>query len=614
MSDKSSNKISLDDNLEKFSIAENNLGKIEALYARLISAMQKAPLVRPELHGHDGQLFMGTMMKAWSEAFTQPQKFIETQYSMWQESMNMFAQMQQSFLNPEAAKPDDPAPKDRRFAHPMWQSNPYFAMIKQQYFKNAELMRQSMTAGAEELSERDQKRLGFFTEQIIDMIAPTNFLATNPEALSRAVETEGQSLVQGLENLIADIERNNGLFNARLSDMDAFEVGKTIAYTQGAVVHRTALYELIEYTPSTDVVYEVPLILFPPWINKYYILDLQSKNSLIKWLVDQGYRVFIVSWVNPEPQHHDIGMLDYIEQGYIDAISTVRDITGKADVNALGYCIAGTTLQLALSYMKHKGFEPPLSATFLTTLNDFSNHGEFTAFLHDEFIDGIERQVATDGVLNAYIMSRTMSYLRANDLVYAPAVRNYLLGDAPPAFDLLYWNEDGANLPARMTMEYLRQLCQQNAFVTDGVHLEGAPLLKVTDVDIPIYYLTCEADHIAPWMDCYMGYVQTKSKDRRFVLAQSGHVAGVVNPASRKKYGHYTSDKDQKNAQSWKEHAQFNDMSWWVDFDAWLGPRSGAKIPSQPPGTKSYPVIEPAPGTYVKRKAVEIFAAMQKNP
>jgi len=344
------------------------------------------------------------------------------------------------------------------------------------------------------------------------------------------------------------------------------------------------------------------LVIFPPWINKFYILDLKQQNSLIKWITEQGYTLFVVSWVNPDASYADVGMETYVEDGFLTAIREVKAICGVQKVNAVGYCIAGTTLHLSLALMAKRGDTSVKSATFFTALTDFSEQGEFTPFLQDDFVDGIEKEVAEQGILRSFIMSRTMSFLRSNDLVYQPAVRSYMMGEAPPAFDLLYWNGDGANLPGRMTVEYLRDLCQKNRFVGDGIQMCGQTL-HISDVKVPLMSVTCETDHIAAWKDCYRGFQQTGSKDRTFVLSQSGHIAGIVNPPSKKKYGHYTNDDLSGDAETWRAGATFHDGSWWPRWEAWLRKRSGKKIPAREPGDSAHPPLCPAPGTYVQVKA-----------
>jgi polyhydroxyalkanoate synthase len=332
---------------------------------------------------------------------------------------------------------------------------------------------QAAVSQVEGLGERDRKRLEYFSKQIVDMLAPTNFLATNPDALEKAIATDGQSLVDGLENLVRDLEGHEGELVVRLADNAAFKVGENLATTPGEVVFRNRLFELIQYRPTTEQTREIPVLIFPPWINKFYILDLKEKNSLIRWVVDQGFTLFVVSWVNPDPSYKGTSMTDYVEDGFLTAIREVKAICSTPIVNTVGYCIAGTTLALTLALMKKRGDASVNSATFFTALTDFSDQGEVGVFLDNDFVDGIEQESMQKGILEAFYMSRTFSYLRSNDLIYQPAIRSYMLGETPPAFDLLYWNGDSTNLPATMAVEYLRGLCQDDRFATTGLPHRG---------------------------------------------------------------------------------------------------------------------------------------------
>ncbi len=578
-----------------------NLAHVEELSQRLIKALSVRNPANPTLSGPSNELFTRAAGSYWVEMLEDPAKIYGQQLEYWGETLRNFIKTHQMMLHSSAGGGDDQPVTDKRFANPMWQSNPYFNLIKQQYFLNARAIEQAV-ADMDELEPVEKRRLEYFSHQIIDMMSPTNFLGTNPDALERAVETEGESLVRGLENLVADLEANNGELVVRLADEDAFELGGNIATTPGEVIYRNKMMELIQYAPATKEVYETPLILFPPWINKFYILDLKEQNSLIKWVVDQGYTLFVVSWINPDQEYADMGMEAYIEDGFLAAIREVKAITGQQKVNAVGYCIAGTTLALVLSLLKKRGDKSVKSATFFTALTDFSEQGEFTPFLQDDFIDGIEEEVKQQGLLRSFIMARTFSFLRSNDLIYGPAVRSYMMGEAPPAFDLLYWNGDGANLPGKMAMQYLRGLCQENRFAKQGFDIMGETL-RLKDVDIPLMSVTCETDHIAAWKTCYRGVQQMGSKSRHFIVSQSGHIAGIVNPPSKKKYGHYTNDDLSLAAEEWMAGAQFHEGSWWPRWESWLKKRSGKKVKARKPGDSKHPPISPAPGSYVLRKA-----------
>ncbi len=591
---------------EQIDRLKENLDRVEQLSKRLMEVMAHKKPHNPGLDGPNQELFARAASSYWTAMTQNPTKLLEQQVQYWGKSVLNFAEAQQMMAEAIAKKDEEveapkPAPGDRRFANPMWESNPYFKFLRDQYLTNAEAIRNAVEE-VDDLDRIDKQRLSYFADQIINMMAPTNFLATNPDALEKAVETEGQSLIDGLENLVADLEANDGELIVRLADETAFEIGRNIATTPGDVVFRNRMMELIQYKPTTETVHETPIVLFPPWINKFYILDLKEKNSLIKWITDQGYTLFVVSWVNPNHDYAAIGMEDYVEDGFLKAIDVVKDICGTKQVNAVGYCIAGTTLSLTLSLMKKRGDKSVKSATFFTALTDFSDQGDFTPFLQNDFVDAIEEEIGEDGVMPHYIMARTFSFLRANDLVYGPAIRSYMMGETPPAFDLLYWNGDGANLPGKMAVQYLRGLCQGNEFAGEGFELFGEKL-HVRDVDVPLMAITCETDHIARWKDCYRGVQQMGSRSKTFVVSQSGHIAGIVNPVSRNKYGHYVNEDLKLDADAWMNGAEFTQGSWWPRWEDWLKKRSGKQVPARDPGNKAYPALEAAPGQYVRAKA-----------
>ncbi|MEP6020742.1 MAG: class I poly(R)-hydroxyalkanoic acid synthase [Paracoccaceae bacterium] len=579
-----------------------NLKKVEQLSERLTQVLAHRSTHNAALDGPNQELYSKAVTAYWSEAMRDPGKVLEHQLQFWSKSVTHFVEAQSALAQGKLQAPSDPGPKDRRFSNPLWDSHPYFNFIKQQYLINADAVTRAVE-GVNDLDAMEKRRLRYFSQQIVDMMSPTNFLATNPDALEKAVETEGASLIQGLENLISDLEANNGELVVRLADETAFQLGENVATTPGKVIFRNRMLELIQYTPTTKKVHQTPIVLFPPWINKYYILDLKEQNSFVKWVVDQGYTMFVVSWINPDAAYADVGMAEYIDEGYIKALEVVKEVTGQKKVNAVGYCIAGTTLALTLSLLKQRGDTSIKSATFFTALTQFSNQGEFTPFLQDDFVDGIEMECADKGVLPSLVMARTFSFLRANDLIYRPAIRSYMMGETPPAFDLLFWNGDGANLPAKMAVEYLRGLCQNDAFATDGFDLMGHTL-KLSEVDVPLMAITCETDHIAAWKDCYNGVQKMGSKDKTFVVSQSGHIAGIVNPPSKNKYGHYVNDDLALDVDDWFEGAEFQDGSWWPRWENWLKKRSGKQVNARIPGDSGQEILCDAPGTYVKIPAI----------
>ncbi|SNS19760.1 PHA/PHB synthase family protein [Antarctobacter heliothermus] len=582
---------------------EENLDRVEELSKRLVSALTRRHPTPQALSGPDSALYAKAVQAYAQEWVNNPAKLIEQQVSFWGKTVTTFVEAQQQLARGKLEAPQDSGPSDKRFKNPLWDSHPYFNYVKQQYLINADAIHQAVDA-IEDMDEKEKRRLRYFSQQIVDMFAPTNFLATNPDALMKAVETEGESLVRGLENLVADLEANNGELVVRLADENAFEIGENIATARGEVIYRNRMMEVIQYNPTTEQVQETPVVLFPPWINKFYILDLKPQNSMIRWVVDQGYTLFVVSWINPDAKYRDVGLEAYVEEGFLKAIEIAKDVCDVPKVNAVGYCIAGTTLCLTLSLMKKRGDKSVRSATFFTALTDFSDQGEFTPFLQDDFADGIEEEINQEGILPSFIMARTFSFLRSNDLIYGPAIRSYMMGETPPAFDLLYWNGDGANLPGLMFTQYLRGLCQRNEFAEGTFEMFGEKL-SVKDVDVPVMSIAAESDHIAAARDVYRGVQLMGSRSKQFVMGQSGHIAGIVNPPSKGKYGHFVHDDLSLDFDTWTKTADFREGSWWPHWEDWLKKRSGKKVPARIPGDSAYEPICPAPGTYVKIKAAK---------
>jgi polyhydroxyalkanoate synthase subunit PhaC len=574
-----------------------NLARVEELSARLMTALARKRQADAALHGPNQEVYMKAAAAYLAEMMQNPAKIVEHQVSYWGKTLKHYVEAQQALASGELKAPPDPGPRDKRFANPLWDTHPAFNYLKQQYQMNAEAITTAVS-DLPTLAPGDQKRVDYFIRQIVDMFAPTNFLGTNPDALERAVATDGESLVRGLENLVRDIESNEGDLLVTLADPDAFQVGQNLATTPGAVVFRNRMLELIQYAPTTKTVHEIPLLIFPPWINKFYVLDLKEQNSLLKWIVGQGFTLFVVSWVNPDASYAETDMDDYIRDGFLRAMAEVRRITGTAQINTVGYCIAGTTLGLTLAHLKKAGDTTVRAATFLTTMTDFSDPGEVGVFLDNDFVDGIERQSMQDGILSKFFMGRTFSFLRSNDLIYQPAIRSYMLGEPPPAFDLLYWNGDGTNLPARMAVQYLRGLCQDDGFAKGHFPVFGDPV-SLADVTVPLFAVACETDHIAPWRASFAGVRQMGSTDKTFVLSQSGHIAGIVNPPAKGKYGHYVNTTAMTSPDTWQATATFHPTSWWPRWSAWLAGHSGGQVPARVPGDSGTEILAAAPGTYV---------------
>ncbi|WP_102226040.1 PHA/PHB synthase family protein [Acidimangrovimonas sediminis] len=574
-----------------------NLSKVDELSRRLATVLSQKRQIPSALQGPSQDLFLRAAAAYMAEMMNNPSKIIEQQVGYWGKTLKHYVEAQEQLAHGKFTAPPDLTAADRRFQNPLWETHPWFNFIKQQYMFNAEAVERAVH-DLDDLSPKDRSRVEYFTRQILDMMSPTNFLGTNPDALERAVATDGESLVQGLENLVRDLESNKGDLLVTLADRDAFKVGENLGTTPGSVVFRNRMLELIQYAPATEKVHKTPLVIFPPWINKYYILDLKPQNSFIKWLTEQGFTVFIASWVNPDPSYVDVGLDQYIEEGYLAAFDAVQKITGEKKLNAIGYCIGGTTLALTLAYLAKRGRNPVKAATFFTTLTDFSDQGEVGVFLADDFVDGIEAEVGHAGMLPAFYMSRTFSFLRSNDLIYQPAIKSYMMGEAPPAFDLLYWNGDSTNLPGKMAVEYLRRLCQQDAFAAKGFEVLGETV-RISDVNVPLCAIACETDHIAAWRSSFNGIKQMGAKDKTFILAQSGHIAGIVNPPSKGKYGHWVGETPAGTPEAWKEAAAFHQGSWWPRWRDWLATMSGPMVAARVPGDSGGEVLAPAPGTYV---------------
>ena len=592
---------SSDKNLPSIDLQLNaNLQKLEELSGRFFEVLNNKKQINLGLNGPGHDLFVKTAGAYLKSMAQNPTFFMEQQISYWGKTLEYFAETQEQFFS-NSANNENIEHVDKRFTHQLWKTNPFYKNVLKQYHVNSNMIIEAV-AQVEGLSSKDQARLEYFSTQIIDMMAPTNFFGTNPDALEKAFLSKGESLVKGLENLIRDLESNNGELLVRLADETAFKVGSDLAATPGKVVFRNRLFELIQYSPSTEMVYQTPLLIFPPWINKFYILDLKPHNSLIRWIVDQGYTLFVVSWVNPDTSYADVGLEEYIEEGYFEAIEQVKSICNTKTINALGYCIAGTVLSIVMSLMKKQGDTSINTATLLTTLTDFSDQREFTPFLQNDFIDTIESEIKSKGILESFIIARTFSFLRSNDLIYSPAIKSYMMGEAPPSFDLLFWNGDGSNLPGKMALQYLRHLCQDNQFAKNQLKMFGEKL-GVSDIETPVFAVSCETDHIASWEDSFRGLHNFSSKEKTFVLSEAGHVAGIVNAPGRGKYGYYFGKDDFKNLENWKQRADFKKESWWPFWEKWLGGQSKDLVKARTPGTIDDVDLGDAPGCYVHQKS-----------
>ncbi|MEM9850944.1 MAG: alpha/beta fold hydrolase, partial [Pseudomonadota bacterium] len=482
---------------------QENLQEINDLTQRMLSALAHQKPHSPALESPDYQFYTKAAAAYFAEMMSNPGRIMQAQVGFWTESLKNWSEIQQNIAQGEDMQANPPS-RDKRFQNPAWSENPFFALVKRQYDLGSRTI-DEITKDMAHLPDREREKVHFFAKQIVDFFSPTNFFATNPDALEKARETNGRSLVEGLRNFVEDLEHNRQGLAVTLADPDAFQVGKDIATTDGAVVWQNRMFQLIQYAPTTQKVYKKPLLIVPPWINKFYILDLRPENSLIKYCVDQGHTVFVMSWVNPDETYKDAGMDTYLSEGVLTALEQVLDITGEKDLNVTAYCIGGTMLACALAYLTAKGEDAKVSkATFFTTMTDFDEPGELGNFLEPGFLKGIVRQVEDVGFLESYFMSRTFSFLRSRDLVYAPAVRNYMMGEKPPAFDLLQWNSDSTNLPGRMAVEYLDRLYVKNELAKGEFELLGEKL-RLATIKVPSYVISTIQDHIAPWRSTFRG-------------------------------------------------------------------------------------------------------------
>ena len=439
----------------------------------------------------------------------------------------------------------------------------------------------------------------FYTRQFLDAMSPTNFAATNPEVLKATIESKGENLLEGVAHMLQDLDRNGGNFNVKMTNLDHFHLGKNIATTPGKVIYQNEMMQLLQYSPSTETVRKRPLLVLPAWINRFYILDLQPKNSFVKWAVDQGHTVFLMSWVNPDESYADKAFDEYLLKGPIAALDAIELATGEKEVNAVGYCIGGTLLGITAAYMAAKGDKRIASCTYFTSMFDFSEPGEIGVFVDEPQIDLLEKHMRFKGFLEGHHLAEAFRMLRENDLIWSFFVKDYLLGQEPMPFDILYWNSDSTNMPATMHSYYLRNMYLHNRLrEPDGITLggEGIDLRRIT---VPQYFLSASEDHIAPWKSTYAG-TQLVSGPVRFVLGASGHIAGVMNPPAAKKYCYWTNDTVTPTPDEWLAGTKRHEGSWWVDWDQWVGQFAGGSVPARQPGDGKLTPIEDAPGSYVK--------------
>ena len=534
-----------------------------------------------------------------------PGTVMQRQFTLWGDYAKLMATMSRKAAGEKVAPAIEPLKGDKRFAHPAWDENLMLDFVKQSYLIFARWLETTISQ-LEGMDEHEKKKAEFFTRQFLDAFAPTNFAMLNPEVIEATLESKGENLLKGLKNLLEDIDRGHGELAIRQADLEFFKLGVNIATTPGKVVFQNDIFQLIQYNPSTDKVAKTPMLVIPPWINKFYILDLQPQNSFIHWLIDQGRTVFVMSWVNPGRELKNKTFEDYIREGLFEALEAVEQATGEEKVDTIGYCIGGTMLSTALALMAKKGDDRVNSATFFTAQADFKESGDLLLFVDDEQLDAIEKQMdAAGGVLEGRAMATTFNMLRSNDLIWSFVIDNYLKGKDPARFDLLYWNSDATRMPKNVHLFYLREFYQHNRLAKGEMVMDGETL-DLGAVAIPIFLQAGETDHIAPHNSVYRTarlFASKGNNNVQYMLAGSGHIAGVVNHPSKHKYHHSTNTALPATLEEWKAGAERHPGSWWPYWIEWLNSVSAGEAPARIPGDRGLVIIEDAPGSYVKVKA-----------
>ncbi|MFZ4121975.1 MAG: class I poly(R)-hydroxyalkanoic acid synthase [Caulobacterales bacterium] len=533
----------------------------------------------------------------WSKLAAQPETLRDAQGNLWQRYADIWERHALKMMMGEALTNSAPV-RDKRFRDPEWTTNPAFSLMRETYLATAAFIT-DMVEKAEGVDEEAKRKASFFIKQAVDAASPSNFLMSNPAALRALIETRGQSLLQGLDNLAGDLKRGGGKLSITQTDMNAFTVGENIATTPGKVVFRNGLIEILQYLPTTATTFDAPLLIFPPWINKFYIMDLQAKNSMIKWLVAQGHTVFLASWINPDTSMAEKTFEDYMRDGVFAAVQAVQDACGASQINTVGYCIGGTLLAATLAYMATVGDKRIQSATFFASQQDFTNAGDLMVFSDDAGLRYLEARIdSKGGLLDAQAMADTFNSLRANDLIWNYVVDNYYMGRSPPPFDLLYWNADQTRMPRALHLFYLRAFYHDNLMAQGKLELLGEKI-DLSRVTIPIFMQSSKEDHIAPYQSIYRG-AKLFGGPVNFMMAGSGHIAGVINHPDANKYQHWTNAALPDTVEEWMEGAVEHPGSWWPKWHDWLSKISGKQVKARTPGAGKLKVLCDAPGEYVR--------------
>jgi polyhydroxyalkanoate synthase subunit PhaC len=557
---------------------------------------------RPELSGLGDPTGIGqAFLELTAKMITDPTSIAQTQLELWADHMNLWQRTTERLFDPTGKSDQRPVTIDRRFQHPAWTENALFEYIKQSYVISAEAILSAVNR-VNGLNPKTAHKVDFYTRQFVDAMSPSNFLATNPEVLQTTIETGGENLFRGLTNLLDDLERGRGQLAVTMTDLKAFRLGDNVAATPGKVIFQNELMQLIQYAPSTREVKRRPLVIVPPWINKFYVLDLRPKNSFIKWAVDQGHTVFVISWVNPDRRLAHKRFEDYMLEGPLAALTAIEAAAGEREVNAIGYCLGGTLLAATLAYLAAQNDDRIRSATYLGTLVDFTDVGDMAVFIDEEQLAVLEKRMRRRGYLEGRDMALAFNMLRANDLIWSFVISNYLLGRQPIPFDLLYWNADSTRMPATMHSFYLRNMYHENRLaIPGGISLADVPI-DLRRIKTPTFILSTREDHIAPWQSTYAA-TQLYKGPIKFVLADSGHIAGMISPPGSK-YGHWQNTNLPKTPAEWFEAASLVQSSWWPTWEEWISGHSGGLVKAREPGGGLLKPIEDAPGSYVRARAV----------
>jgi polyhydroxyalkanoate synthase len=540
-------------------------------------------------------------MRFYGKLATQPDTLLSAQVRLWRDITVLWTSLMTAnlLLSNRAMQVAQPERGDKRFRDIAWRDLPFNAV--QQYYLLSSRWILDTIAETRGLDEHSRHKLRFFTSQLTAAMAPSNFLLSNPQALQATLESGGKNLLNGLANLLRDLDEGRGALPFRITDPDAFVVGGNLANTPGQVIYQNELMQLIQYDPATERVHRRPLLVIPPWINKYYILDLGEDKSLLRYWVEQGHTVFVISWVNPSAELGHKGFEDYMFDGPLAAMDAIEQATGERDLNAVGYCIGGTLLGSTLAWMAKRGDDRIASATFLNSLLEFSEVGDIAAFIDEDMLRRLEKAMNRQGYLPGESMGTAFSMLQPDNLMWFFFINNYLLGKETPPLDLLYWNCDSTRLPAAMHSFYLRNMYLHNRLCQPGgIELAGVPI-DLGRVNTPCYFVSTIGDHIAPWVSCYQG-ARYLGGPVRFVLGGSGHIAGIINPPSQNKYGYWTNENTDPPPQEWLDGADKQEGSWWPDWVEWAQAFGGGEVAARTPGTNRLPAIEPAPGSYVRNQ------------